>query len=215
MRALVRCPAAAVSGPRPARQVAGLALALLSLVAAAGCTPAPSGLHAVHDDLGEALPGDWQTHLRVSAGRGWSALARTALAVAGADPLARTAARAVGDFKLSVLRAASSPAGGSVADALEPVLHRRGWERNVVVKEGRDAVAVYTQPPGVQARRLSLCVWVGTERELVLVTAQGDLEAVAALVGAHLPWTARGHSRIASWPGFTGWREAVGDPARH
>ncbi len=188
----------------------------LLLAAATGCAPAPGGLHAVHDDLAEVLPGDWQTHVRVSAGHGWLALARAALAVAGADPQARAAARAVRDFKVSILRSAStSPPSGTLADALEPPLRRQGWERNVVVREGPDLVAVYTQPAAADARRLPLCVWVWTERKLVVVTAQGDLQAVAALVDEHLSATAREPHPAGARHLFAAWRgEGAGQERR-
>lgn len=204
----VRSPEAATPRPRGWRLAASLVGACLVLAAAAGCIPAPSGLHAVHDELREVLPGEWQTHIRVSAGRGWLTLGRAALAVAGADPQARAAARAVRDFKVSILRAASrSLAGGTLADALETAMRRRGWERNVVVREDRDLVAVYTQPAATDARRLPLCVWVWTEGELVLVTALGDLEAVTALVNEHLSRNGPGpHARV-SLRLFAGWRK--------
>ncbi len=201
--------AAPVRPPRPTRPRplwTGLSLALLVLAAGSGCAPAPDPLHAGHEEVLAALPGEWQTHIQVSAGPGLLALVRAGLALTPAEPPARAAARAVRSFKVSVHRhlAGNRRAPGLLA-AADQALGRLGWERVVGALEGRDLAAVYTRAGAGAARRLPLCVLAFDGEELVLVTAVGDLDAVLALAREHLPAAAGGFGERsgpihAAWP---------------
>jgi len=204
-------PHAATAGPRrPAKRTArwtALSLALLALAAGPGCAPAPDTIHAGHEAVLAALPGEWQTRIQVSAGPGLLALARAGLALTPADPQARTAARAVRSFKVSVHRhlAGNRRSPGLLA-AADQALGRHGWERVVAALEGRELAAVYTRAGADTARRLPFCVLAFDGEELVLVTAVGDLEAVLALAREHLPSAATAFDRRGGLAGVAGLR---------
>lgn len=192
-------PPATVPPPSPANRTAcwsGFCLALLALAAGPGCAPAPDTIHAGHEEVLAALPGEWQTQIQVTAGPGLLALARAGLALTPAQPPARTAARAVRTFKVSVHRhLAGNCQGPRLLAAADQALGRHGWERVVAALEGRELAAVYTRAGADAARRLPVCVLAFDGEALVLVTAVGDLETVLALAREHLPAAVRALDR--------------------
>lgn len=162
--------------------------AMGGLIAACGCAPAPNPVHAVHDELLAALPGEWQTCIRVSADSTLLALARAGLAVADVPPEARAAAGVVRTVKVSLHRfAGRAPARSTLLARADQVLSRRGWERVVAVMEGREMAAVYSQTPAGTPRHWPVCVLVLTEEDLVMVTTVGDPETALQLVRDHWP----------------------------
>lgn len=198
-------PLATDRPPSPANRTArwsGLCLALLALAASPGCAPAPHTIHAGHQEVLSALPGEWLTQIQVSAGPGLLALARAGLALTPAEPPARTAARAVRSFKVSVHRhLAGNCQGPGLLAAADQALGRHGWERVVAALEGRELTAVYTRAGADAARHLPVCVLAFDGEALVLVSAVGDLEAVLALAREHLPsavWALDRHGGLAA-----------------
>lgn len=192
-------PPATVPPPPPANRTArwiGLSLALLALAAGPGCAPAPDPIHAGHEEVLAALPGEWQTQIQVSAGPGLLALARAGLALTPAEPPTRTAARAVRTVKVSVHRhLAGNCQGAGLLAAADQALGRYGWERVVAALEGRELAAVYTRAGADAARHLPVCVLAFDGEALVLVSAVGDLETVLALAREHLPAALRALDR--------------------
>lgn len=169
--------------------------AVAGLLAACGCAPAPNPVHTVHDELLAALPGEWQTCIRVSAGSPLLALARAGLAVAEVPPEARAAVGVVRSVKVSLHRfAGRAPARSTLLACADQVLSRRGWERVVGVIEGREMAAVYTQTTASSPRQWPVCVVVLTEEELVMVTTVGDPEAALRLVRDHWSRSGATHS---------------------
>lgn len=169
--------------------------ALAGLIAACGCAPAPNPVHTVHDELLAALPGEWQTCIRVSAGSTLLALARAGLAVAEVPPEARAAARTVRTIKVSMHRfAGRAPVRSTLLACADQVLSRRGWERVVTVMEDREMTTVYAQTGTSTTRRWPVCVLVLTEEELVMVTTVGDPEAALRLVRDHWSRSEATHS---------------------
>ena len=114
------------------------------------------------------------------------------------DPEARTAMRAlrgaeVGVYQLS--RQAQPTAQTATLRAADQVMTERGWTRVVGVQKPHSLVAVYAPATPRSPRNLKLRVLVLHEKQLVLVSARGDLEALVELAWAkgdwrkHLDWS--------------------------
>ena len=60
--------------------------------------------------------------------------------------------------------------------AADSAMTARGWERVVGVMDGKNLVTVYLPEKNVSVHRLKCCVMVFDGKEMVLVSAQGNLE---------------------------------------
>ena len=69
-----------------------------------------------------------------------------------------------------------SPDHATMLAAADSAMSARGWERVVGVMDGHDLVAVYLPKENSSARRVKCCVMVFDGKEMVLVSAQGNLE---------------------------------------
>ena len=70
---------------------------------------------------------------------------------------------------------------------------KRGWQRVVGVVEERQLVAVYMPQRGVSERRMKCCVAVLNDRDLVVVSARGNLEPLLAIARQHMDKELHGH----------------------
>jgi hypothetical protein len=70
--------------------------------------------------------------------------------------------------------------------AADKAMKAGGWERVVGVVQGNQLVGVYVPRKGVSPQNVGCCVCVLQERDLVVVSARGNLDPVLALARKHL-----------------------------
>jgi hypothetical protein len=174
---------------------------LLVLLAAgvASCFRLGPDARAVRNELIKTSGVEWQPQIVINAG--WLALGavRAGLSCLRLDPAARAAlqsvhAAAVGVYQLPA--GTPPPNRAAMLAAADSAMTARGWERLVGVVDHRDLVAVYL-PQKASAHRLKCCVLVFDGKEMVLVSAQGNLMPLVNFaldqpgLGAHTQWLAQ------------------------
>jgi hypothetical protein len=198
--------------PDQPRRGAALTFALLlGLVAAGagGCSGGLSEAQAVQDALMDGLPGEWQTRIQVSVGPALFGLARAGVALADVEPEARTAIRSVRGCQVSIHQFVGDRADRpAMLAGTDRAMSEHGWERVVGVLDGDELVAVYAPSGELATRRLPLCVMVFDGRELVVVSALGNVEPLAELAFAELR-RAQGQTGKRRWLGDAGFKAAL------
>ncbi|MGH7967363.1 MAG: hypothetical protein ACREIC_01410, partial [Limisphaerales bacterium] len=86
-----------------------------------------------------------------------------------------------------------SVARGVILDRADKAMTRRGWVRVVGVIQENQLVAVYLPRNGISSSRMKACVAVLDGRDLVVVSARGNLEPLMDIVEKHLDHDAHGH----------------------
>ena len=171
---------------RPARHLwfLGLLVAplLLFVVLAAGvasCFRLNSDARALRDGLIRSSGVEWRQQIALNAN--WLALGavRAGLSCVQLDPGARAALQSVRSAGVGIYQLASGtppPDRAAMLAAADSTMTARGWERVVGVMDGQDLVTVYLPEKNVSVHRLKCCVMVFDGEEMVLVSAQGNLE---------------------------------------
>jgi hypothetical protein len=68
------------------------------------------------------------------------------------------------------------PDRAAILAAADSAMTARGWQRVVGVMESRNLVAIYLPGKNISVHRLKCCVMVFDGKEMVLVSARGNLE---------------------------------------
>jgi hypothetical protein len=170
---------------RPARRLwlwgllaTALLLPVLLAVVVANCFRLSSDTRALRNELIASSGGEWQQQIALNAGYLTLGAVRAGLSCFPLNPGARAALQSVRSAGVGVYQL---PAGTPAPDraamlaAADSAMTARGWERVVGVMDVKDLVAVYL-PKNVSVRRLKCCVMVFDGQEMVLVSAQGNLE---------------------------------------
>ena len=171
---------------RPSRRLWLLAflvvpLLLLGLLAAgvASCFRLSSDSRALRNELIQSSGVEWRQQIALNAN--WLTLGavRAGLSCVRLDPGARAALQSVRSAGVGVYQVASgtAPDRAAMLAAADSAMTARGWERVVGVMDGGDLVTVYL-PEKVSVRRLKCCVMVFDGKEMVLVSARGNLEPI-------------------------------------
>lgn len=131
---------------------------------------------------------DWSTRGQGSVGGVTLWLVRQGLALVPRpeNAEARAALRAVNAVSVGVYRpvgSAESWSGEQLFQRTDRAMSARGWTRVVAVNDRSTHVLVYLADDDVAPRRM--CVAVANGRELVVVSATLDAEALADLVARH------------------------------
>ena len=148
--------------------------------------------------LTQSLATGWHKEVELNLGACTLEAARVGLSFAPLDPEARQALRAVrgaevGVYRLSQGRPATDP--GAMLTAADGAMKARGWDRLVGVVNPRECVVVYVPRQLRSPRDVTACVVVLEERQLVIVSARGNVEPLWQLAlreagarpKAHLP----------------------------
>lgn len=129
--------------------------------------------------------------VQLSAGPVICTLVRSGLRwIDSVPPEAHQALAAVRGAGVAVyrLRHDASPAdrAGAMA-AADAEMRQRGWTRTVAVREGAEAVSIWTDPDTASSRQVRVCVAVCAQRDLVIVEARLRTKELMAFVEAHVP----------------------------
>jgi hypothetical protein len=141
---------------------------------------------ALRRQIMAASGGGWETRVQLTADRTAVGAVRGGLYFARDLPgEAREALAAVRSASIGVYERAyaedSLPAGAVLLGA-DRVMTLRGWKRLVGVVESGKTVAIYVPAVSEKAKPSRICLAVCDRRELVIVAAEIDADALAGLV---------------------------------
>ena len=145
---------------------------------------------ALRQQLMVATGSDWHTQVQLSASPLLLSVLRAGVGcLHDLPPEARAALGAVRSASVGVYERGRSRAPASrdrLLAAADEVMSGRGWTRIVGVADGGDTVMIYL-PTGVEnSTPSSICLAVCNNRELVVVAAQVEPDALAALASGEL-----------------------------
>jgi hypothetical protein len=126
----------------------------------------------------------WSKMLEINVGRFTFGAARTALSFARLDPEVRTALRSVRSAQVGLYQLSSDADYlnlGTLLNAADQAMTRKGWTRLVGVSREHELVAVYVPVQQTDASDVQACVAVVNGRQLVVVGARSDLEPLVDL----------------------------------
>ena len=118
------------------------------------------------------------------------------MAFAPVPPQARLVVRAIQRAEVAVYQQETGGTNGSrsaLLAAADQAMEARGWVRMVGVLEREQLVVVYTPKAASSTRHIKFCLAVLEPRQLVVVSAQGNLEPLIELAQTHARSQAGGH----------------------
>lgn len=179
----------------------GLALVLIPLLTLGGLALGvasyfrlSSDTRALRSELMRASGAEWRQRIGLNVGSTTLGLVRAGLSCTQIKPEALAAFRAVRSFEVGIYELASrvdDPNRTALLAAADGVMNARGWERVVGVLDGRQMVGVYLPAELGSPRRVKACVVVLDDRQMVVVSAQGNLEPLVECLRQHHDWQAK------------------------
>lgn len=148
----------------------------------------------LRDTLRQGAGAAYAKKIELNVGRLTCLVARGVVGCFPMPPEARQALRVVrgaevGVYELS--RHESPRPNGNVLATADAAMKRRGWERVVGVVDRHDLVAVYVPTDLTSPQQARACVMVWSGRQMVVVSARGDLQPLLDLAShqlrAHFP----------------------------
>ncbi|MGA2180390.1 MAG: hypothetical protein ABSH15_12510 [Verrucomicrobiota bacterium] len=158
---------------------APLLLLVVLAVGVASCFRLSSDARALRNGLIKSSGVEWRQQIALNAGNLTLGIVRAGLSRARLDPGVRAVLQAVRGAEAGVYRlpsGAKSPERAAMFDAADTTMTARGWDRVVGVMDGRNLVTVYMSGKNVSSPRMKCCVMVFDGSEMVLVSAQANLE---------------------------------------
>lgn len=138
-----------------------------------------------------ATNADWNTKVQISVGGATIGTVRTGLLFADQKEIeeARLALGAIKHASVGVYELASDSAadwsGNRILTDTDQAMQKRGWSRLVGVTGRNETVMIYVDDDADEDEPLDICVAVVTNRELVVVSATVDADALSRLVERH------------------------------
>ena len=142
-----------------------------------------SPTQALRSAVMESVPGQWHKRFAVNVGCLTLGLVRFGSSFFHLPPEPRAALQALSHGEVGVYHLEepmSSPDYALILKTADKSMRRRGWERIVGVAQGGQFVAVYA-PGNVGVKDMSCCVAVLNDRDLVIVSARGNLSPLLDL----------------------------------
>lgn len=171
---------------RPARRpwllgflAASLLLLVLLAAGVASCFRLGSDARSLRNELMKSSGVEWRQQIALNAGRLTLGAVRAGLSCVKLDPVTRAALQSIRTAGVGVYQLPSGtppPDRAAMLAAADSAMTARGWERVVGVMDGKDLVTVYVPGKNVTVHRMKCCVMVFDGEEMVLVSAQGNLE---------------------------------------
>jgi hypothetical protein len=169
-----------------------LFIVLAALVA--NCFRLAPETRALRDELVKPNGVEWRQKIALNADTLTLGAVHAGLSCVRLDPGARAAVQSVRSAGVGIYQLPSgtpAPDRAAMLAAADSAMTARGWERVVGVMHGHDLVAVYVPDENISARRLKCCVLVFDRKEMVLVSAQGNLEPLLQYAFAQPGFCAR------------------------
>jgi hypothetical protein len=136
----------------------------------------------------DSTPGEWRKQFAVNVGYLTVGLARFGVSFFHVPPEATAALAAIDGGEVGVYQVKeldSRPDFAGILRIADKSMQRRGWERIVGVVDGKQFVAVYA-PTAIHGKKLSCCIAVLDEQNLVVVSARGNISPLLQLAQGHL-----------------------------
>ncbi len=148
------------------------------------CLSLSADAASVRRGVMKASGAEWDKQIELGVGPFLFSGVRAGLAFVKLPPEARAALRAVRGAEVGVYRRHEpglrlNPA--AMLSAADAAMTARGWDRVVGVTDPREMVAIYMPKAVRSARDVKTCLVVVDEREMVVVSARGNLESLLDL----------------------------------
>lgn len=191
----------APNGPRPIVRILWIVIPLAFLLAFAlvvigiiGFFRLSRDTRVLRDSLRQstefqAASWDEKIELRAGAVTCWGL--RTGLSFAPLDREAQMALRSIRGAEVGVYELDTDSGlldRVEMLRAADKAMSRRGWERIVGIAKKRELVAIYVPTKPATDDRIRTCLAVVHDRQLVVASAHGDLEALIELVQGRPEW---------------------------
>jgi len=170
-----------------------LGVCLISLV---GMFRLSSEATVLRQTVMAGVPGVWDKKVALRVGWFTTGLVRAGSRFFHLPAEPRAALEAVRGVEVGVYNLRAEPESmdrGVILERADKAMSSRGWTRVVGVIQEHDLVAVYIPCKGTSPRRMSCCVAVLNGRDLVVVSAHGNLEPLMAIAEKHLDQASRDH----------------------
>ena len=181
--------------PSPRFQAGYVVLAVVGLflmictIALTGVFRLSSETTALRKTLMSSVAGNWDKTICIRVGGITTALVRGGSRFFNLPPEPRAALDAGHGGEVRVYKLREEPGyieRGTILTHADKVMTARGWDRIVGVVEENNLVAVYMPHKRVSPRNLRVCVAVFSGRDLVIVSARGNVEPLLALAEKRL-----------------------------
>ncbi len=155
-----------------------------------------SEANALRSTVMASVPGLWDKTVALRVGSITTGLVRCGSRFFHMPMEPRAALDSVHGAEVGVYKLRDEPnrvAYGPILAQADKAMTARGWTRVVGVIEERQLVAIYLPRKGVSARHMRCCLAVLNGRDLVVVSARGNLDPLLAIAAKHLPHGPDGH----------------------
>lgn len=158
----------------------------------ASCLSLDADAAALRQHMMRATSSPWKTKVQVSVGRLTLGGVRTGLGFVEHPDAekARLALRAVRRASVGVYGRDTVERGVAFEQLranTDRAMHRRGWSRIIALSDEGNVVLAYVPTNTGSGRTMEICLAVMKRRELVLVSAAVDADAIADFVQQYLP----------------------------
>jgi hypothetical protein len=143
-----------------------------------------SETEALRAGLMQATHGGCEKKIALHVGMFSTALVRAGSRFFTMPPEPRAALEAVHSVEFGVYEVQEDSAhidAGAILASTDKAMGARGWERCVGVVHEHQVVAVYVPRQGIRLRNLKCCLLVLESRNLVVLSATGNIEPLIAL----------------------------------
>ncbi len=164
-----------------------LCLFVFVTVRVVGCFMISSDTAALRNELVQSAPAEWHKRIELSVGSMALSMARFIIGFLEVPPEARTALQALRGGEVAIYEVDpgdNGPEYHSLLASADRAMLARGWERVVGCVQHKSAVAVYVPQNIRSPKRVQVCVAVVNPRQMVLVSARGNLEPLLELARA-------------------------------
>jgi hypothetical protein len=138
-----------------------------------------SDVRALRNGLMKSSGVEWRQKIAVNANYLTLGAVRAGLSCVKLDPGAHAALQSVRSAGVGIYRLTPGtplPDRAAMLAAADSAMTARGWQRVVGVMDSRNLVAIYLPGKNISVHRLKCCVMVFDGKEMVLVSARGNLE---------------------------------------
>jgi hypothetical protein len=172
----------------------------LGVVGVTGYFRLSSETAALRESLMGSVDGQWKKTIAVHLGWFTTGLVRAGSRLVKLDPEPRAAIEAVRGVEVGVYKVRDGSEQEDHAAILaktDKAMTRRGWVRVVGVSHDRELVTIYMPRKGMSLRNMKCCLMVFNGRDLVVVSARGNLEPLWAIAQKHLESELNRHPLVA------------------